>query len=48
MLGAKNHSIKAIGVLWGYGTQDELSDAGADALCHHPNEIFDQVFTQEK
>ncbi len=48
MLGAKNHGIKALGVLWGYGTEDELSDAGADALCHHPNEIFDQVFTQEK
>ena len=45
VIGAKNHGIWAIGVLWGYGTEDELSNAGADGLCNHPNEIYDQVST---
>ncbi len=45
IIGAKNHGIRAIGVLWGYGTEDELSNAGADGLCNHPNEIYDKVFT---
>ena len=45
VIGAKNHGIKAIGVLWGFGTEDELSNAGVDGLCNHPNEIYDQVFT---
>jgi len=45
IIGAKNHGIRAIGVLWGYGTEDELSNAGADGLCNHPNEIYDKIFT---
>ncbi len=45
IIGAKNHGIRAIGVLWGYGTEDELSNAGADGLCNHPDEIYDKVFT---
>ncbi len=44
IIGAKNHGIRAIGVLWGYGTEDELSNAGADGLCNHPDEIYDKVF----
>ncbi len=45
MVGAKNNGIRALGVLWGYGTEEELQCAGADALCGHPNEIHDQLFT---
>ncbi len=45
IIGAKNHGIRAIGVLWGYGTEAELSNAGADGLCNHPDEIYDKVFT---
>ena len=45
IIGAKNHGIRAIGVLWGYGTEDELSNAGADGLCNHPKEIYDHIFT---
>ena len=44
MLGAKNHGIRALGVLWGYGTKEELLAAGADALCEHPREIHAQLF----
>lgn len=44
MIGARNHGIKAIGVLWGYGTEEELNNAGANALCNHPSEIYAQIF----
>ncbi len=30
--GAKQNSVHAAGVLWGYGSKEELSDAGAHAL----------------
>ena len=42
--GAKNNGIRALGVLWGYGSEEELINAGADGLCNHPNEIYRQVF----
>lgn len=45
MIGAKNHGIPALGVLWGYGSEEELTRAGADGLCSHPAEIYDQIFT---
>jgi len=45
MIGAKNHCIRALGVLWGYGSEEELRDAGADGICSHPKEIYDQIFT---
>lgn len=45
MIGAKNHGIRALGVLWGYGSEEELKNAGADGICTHPNEIYDHIFT---
>ncbi len=43
--GAKNNGIRALGVLWGYGSEEELTSAGADRICAHPREIYDQIFT---
>ncbi len=37
--GAKANSIATIGVLWGYGSIDELNTAGAIALCERPEEL---------
>jgi phosphoglycolate phosphatase len=34
--GAKAHGMRAIGVLWGYGTRSELESAGADVLWSTP------------
>jgi len=34
--GARANSIRSIGVLWGYGSERELVDAGADRLCVSP------------
>lgn len=45
MIGASNHGMRALGVLWGYGSEEELLNAGADKLCAHPQEICDNLFT---
>jgi phosphoglycolate phosphatase len=37
--GARAHGIDAIGVLWGYGSAEELAGAGAAHLVAHPGEI---------
>jgi phosphoglycolate phosphatase len=40
---AKASAIRSIGVLWGYGGQTELQEAGADVLVGSPAEIMSQV-----
>jgi phosphoglycolate phosphatase len=34
--GAKAHGLATVGVLWGYGSQAELQEAGADYLVRSP------------
>ena len=36
VVGAKANSVFPVGVLWGYGSRDELVSAGAAALCESP------------
>lgn len=36
---AKANEVRSIGVLWGYGSEAELTDAGADMLCRTPSEL---------
>jgi phosphoglycolate phosphatase len=40
MLAAKAHKLCAIGVTWGFGSPEELRQAGADVMCDHPSEVF--------
>ena len=40
IVGAKANGIFAIGVTYGYGSREELTNAGADALCDSPEEIL--------
>ena len=40
---AKRHGIPTVGVLWGYGSREELVDAGAAALCAEPAALPDMV-----
>ena len=47
VIGARNNDVRVIGVLWGYGSEDELRQAGADALCRHPTDIHEQLFAAE-
>jgi phosphoglycolate phosphatase len=39
IVSARAHRIRSIGVLWGYGSESELKNAGADALCGAPAEL---------
>ena len=38
--GAHEHGIAAIGVLYGYGSREELENAGADRLAETPEDIL--------
>jgi phosphoglycolate phosphatase len=37
VVGAKANGVFPIGVLWGYGSRDELAAAGATAFCERPD-----------
>ena len=37
--GARANAVRGIGVLWGFGTQAELHDAGADYIVADPEEL---------
>lgn len=37
--GAKAHGLPSVGVLYGYGSQEELAEAGADCLAADPAEL---------
>ena len=39
IVAAKASSVRSIGVLWGYGSEAELTEAGADILCRTPSEL---------
>lgn len=47
MIGASTNGIRGIGVLWGYGTQEELESSGAHCCIEHPQALgstFDGLF----
>ncbi len=41
--GARENGLEIIGVLYGYGSREELTDAGADMLAETPRELV-QIF----
>ncbi|WP_426534356.1 HAD family hydrolase [Bradyrhizobium sp. McL0615] len=43
MVGAKNNGMKGIGVLYGYGSRNELIEAGAQHVCATPGAILDCI-----
>lgn len=43
ILGARANGLDSLGVLWGYGSRDELRDAGADYLAEAPEDILRYV-----
>jgi phosphoglycolate phosphatase len=40
IIGAKENGVYGIGVLWGYGTKDELKASGAQTFITNPRELF--------
>jgi phosphoglycolate phosphatase len=43
IVGARNNGLLALGVLYGYGSKQELIQAGAHRLCAEPPEIADHA-----
>jgi phosphoglycolate phosphatase len=43
--GARAVGMRGLGVLWGYGTRDELETAGADQLVESPADLARTVFS---
>lgn len=41
--GAKANNIKSIGVAYGYGGEEELRTAGADAVIQHPHQLAETI-----
>ena len=41
--GARAHGVTAIGVTWGYGSREELEQAGADRVVEHLDELRSAV-----
>jgi phosphoglycolate phosphatase len=40
MIGARRNAMTAIGVLYGYGSEDELIEAGAQRICATPQDLI--------
>ena len=43
VIGAKQNQIFAIGVTYGYGSEEELRSYGADVLAHSPHDILSLI-----
>jgi phosphoglycolate phosphatase len=43
---ARANGLQSIGVLWGYGSERELVDAGADILCRRPEDLAGHLENQ--
>ena len=43
MVAARHHGAHALGVTWGYGSREELREAGAHAFCETPGDLPDCV-----
>ncbi|NLT08787.1 MAG: HAD hydrolase-like protein [Ruminococcus sp.] len=43
IIGAHKTGLKCMGILWGYGSGEELSEAGADYIANTPQEAADML-----
>ena len=43
IIGAKKNGVRSLGVLYGYGTREELVSAGADAVCESVEKLYDAI-----
>ncbi len=43
IVGAKKNSLRSVGVLYGFGSRDELLHAGADRLAESVSDVYDAV-----
>ena len=47
ILGAKANGLKSMGVLYGYGSREELTDAGADLLAAQVNDVAELLLRDD-
>ena len=45
IIAAKANGVMSAGVLWGYGTREELAEYGADYIVASPNELAELIKT---
>ena len=43
VVGAKKTGLRCIGVLYGYGSREELTEAGADMIAETVNDLYDMI-----
>ena len=43
IIGAKKNGMAAVGVLYGYGSERELIEAGASHICATPRAVLDHI-----
>jgi phosphoglycolate phosphatase len=43
MIGARNNGMDALGVLYGYGSRQELIEAGASHVCASPRAVLEHI-----
>jgi phosphoglycolate phosphatase len=43
MIGARNNGMDALGVLYGYGSREELIEAGASHVCASPRAVLEHI-----
>ena len=43
VIGAAAHGIPTIGVSWGYGTVEDMEEAGAKAIAHSMDELAELI-----
>ncbi len=43
VIGAKAHGIPTVGVSWGYGKEQDMLDAGAVAIAHTMDELYEHL-----
>ena len=43
VIAAKKNGVKSLAVTWGYGSREELVEAGADYLCEKPASVVSQI-----
>ena len=48
MIAARRHRVRAVGALWGFGSREELLDAGAEALCAAPARLAGTLASVER
>lgn len=47
VLGAHKTGIKCMGILWGYGSTEELTEAGADYIAETPQQVTDMLLRKD-